>query len=241
MTYELLRSLLRVGLRRRRRWAVTAGPAWPDDEVWVASARPCPDIEIDVGFAVTAHVPGWMFPVDVLDDVSIALPNLPQVLGHVLTADAIGHEAELIRHFARLSPLPVRARRRETAEFCSLDVNLLLCPPGEAPVLVDMFAGSWKAAGALLDTLADLNSPAGELYDNLDQGWALRILLEREAVLVLEWDWEAADPQHEARALWLPRRKLAMQAETARRRLDHLHDVLAAALGRDLWFYPARD
>ena len=60
-------------------------------------------------------------------------------------------------------------------------------------------------------------------------------------MLVLEWDWEAADPRQDARALRLPRRELAVQAAAARRRLDHLHGALAAALGRDLWFYPARD
>ena len=43
-------------------------------------------------------------------------------------------------------------------------------PPGEAPMLVDMFAGSWKAASALLDVLADLQFQPGVLYDNLDQG-----------------------------------------------------------------------
>ena len=241
MTHDSVRSLLRAGSRDRRRRTVPAEPAWPDDGAWVASARFCPDTQIDAGFAVTSHVPGWMLPVDGPGDAPVALPHLPQVLGHVLTADAVGHEAELIRHFAGLPPLPEPARRRETAEFCSLGVNLLLCLPEDALVLIDMFAGSWKAAGALLDALADLRSPPGELYDNLDQGWALRILVERDAVLVLEWDWEAADPRQDARALRLPRRELAVQAAAARRRLDHLHGALAAALGRDLWFYPARD
>lgn len=198
-------------------------------------------MELDAGFAVTSHVPGWMLRVHASDNTLIALPELPQVLGHVLTADADDHEAELIRHFARLPPLPNRAWRRGTAEFCSLGVNLLVCLPGEEPVLVDMFAGSWKTARAMLDVLADLQHPAGVLYDNLDQGWALRILLEQDAVLVLEWDWEAADPRQDARVLRLPRRDLAVQAAAARQRLDHLHGALTAALGHDLWFYPARD
>ncbi|MGI4808972.1 MAG: hypothetical protein ACRYF2_12805 [Janthinobacterium lividum] len=238
MTHHLLRSLLWAGLRGRRRRTVPAGSAWPDDGAWVASARLSPGTQIDAGFAVTSHVPSWMLAIDAPDDASVVLPDLPQVLGHVLTADAMGHAAELI---ARLPPLPDRARRRETAAFCSLGVNLLLRPPEQEPVLVEMFAGSWKAAGALLDALADVQTPAGKLYDNLDQGWALRILVEREAVLVLKWNWEAADPRQEARALRLPRRDLAVQAAAARRQLDHLHAALAAALGRDLWFYPALD
>ncbi|MGI4944075.1 MAG: hypothetical protein ACRYHQ_26555, partial [Janthinobacterium lividum] len=184
MTHNLLRSLLWAGLRGRRRLTVPAGSAWPDDGAWVASARLSPGTQIDAGFAVTSHVPSWMLAIDAPDDAPVVLPDLPQVLGHVLTSDAMGHAAELIRHFARLPPLPDRVRRRETAAFCSLGVNLLLRPPEQEPVLFEMFAGSWKAAGALLDALADVQTPAGELYDNLDQGWALRILVERDAVLV---------------------------------------------------------
>ena len=112
--------------------------AWPDDDAWIAAARSCAAFHLDVGYAVASYVPGWMLPVDAADDVPIALPDLPQVRGHVLTADTVGREAELIGHFAQLPPLPDPETRRETAAFCSLDVNVLIGFPAHAGGL---FAG----------------------------------------------------------------------------------------------------
>jgi hypothetical protein len=133
-------------------------PEWPDDGSWMPTARTHAEFRLDAGYAVTPYVPGWMLPVGTPNDPSIALPDLPEVAGHVLTADAVGLEAELVRHFSRLPPLPGPACRREIAPFSSLSVNLLLCLPGEPPVVADMFVGSRMAAASLLD---DLSNPAG--------------------------------------------------------------------------------
>jgi hypothetical protein len=195
----------------------------------------CPEFQLDAGYAVTSYVPDWMLSATAPDDPAILLPDLPQVVGHVLTADAIGHETELLRYFSQLPQLPGRSSRRETAPFCSLAVNLLLRLPGEPPIVADMFAGSRPAAAALLDGLADTDAPGGSLYDNLDQGWALRILVQHDAVLVLDWSGEADERREDARALRLSRHAVAAQAIAARRRLDHLHSVLMDVLGRDLW------
>ena len=205
----------------------------------MGSARPCHEFQLDAGYAVTAHVPGWLLPVDASDDPPIALPDLPRIAGHVLTADAVGHEAELVRHFAQLPPLPRPMRRRETAAFCCLEVNLLLCLPGEHPVVVDTFGPSRAEADRLLAELADTGASPAVLYDNLDQGWALRVVVEPEAVFVLDWAWDAPDPRRGARSLRLPRTVLAGQAAAARGRLQHLHGLLLDALGRDLWARPA--
>jgi hypothetical protein len=172
-----------------------------------------------------------------LPHTPILPPDLPQVAGHVLTIDAVGQEDKLIGHFLQLPQLPDPMSRRETAPFCSLEVNLLLCLPGEPSVLADMFAGSRQAASSLLNSLADTNRPDGIVYD---KGWALRIQVRHEAVLVLEWNWEAEDGQESARALCLPRSAVTAQAIAAQCRLDHLHAALVGALGRDLWAYPAR-
>lgn len=218
-----------------------AAPEWPDDGSWIPLARPCGEFQLDAGYAVTPYVPGWMLPVGMPDDPPVPLPDLRGIAGHVLTADAVGLETELIRYFSRLPSLPDRSSRRETAEFSCLPVNLLLCLSGETPIVADMFAGSWQAAGALLDDLSDGDGAGGIVYDNLDQGWALRILVQDDAVFVLDWDWEAADPPEGARALRLPRPAVAAQAVAARHRLDELHGALLRALGRDLWSCPADD
>lgn len=235
-----MRRDLRGLLRSRRITGPARTVAWPDDDAWVSSARPCDEFHLDSGYAVTSHVPGWMLPVDAPDDLTILLPSLPQVGGHVLTAETVGREDELVSHFAQLPRLPDPARRRETAAFCSLDVNILISLPRETAIVADMFSGSQKSARALLDILADLNGPAEVVYDDLDQGWAVRIQVERNAVMVLEWNWEAADGLRRVRALRLPRDTIAAQALAARHRLDHLHACLLAALGTDLWDYPAR-
>lgn len=201
----------------------------------MAAARPCGEFRLDAGYAVTSYVPGWLLPPGAPDDPPIALPDLPLTSGHVLTEDAVGHEPELVRHFAQLPPLPGPARRRETAKWCSLEVNLVLCVPGEHPIVADTFGPSRVEADHLLGALADADAPPSVAYDNLDQGWALRLVVEAEEVFVLDWDWDAPDPQRGANALRLPRGKLAGQAAAARARLRHLHGKLVAALGRDLW------
>lgn len=214
---------------------------WPDDASWIPTARPYAEFRLDAGYAVTPYVPGWMLPAGVPDDPPVPLPNLPEVAGHVLTADAVGREAELVRHFSQLPSLPDPASRREIAEFSSLSVNVLLCLPEEAPIVADMFVGSQQATGFLLDDLSDATGAGGMVYDNLDQGWALRILVEADAVLLLDWDPEAIDPRESARALRLSRRIVAAQASAARQRLNHLHATLLHALGRDLWSCQGRD
>ena len=214
---------------------------WPDDGSWVSTARTCAEFRLDIGYAVTPYVPGWMLPVGAPDYPPISLPGLPEVAGHVLTADTVGKEAELVRYFSQLPPLSSPPSRREIAEFSSLSVNLLLILPGEAPLVADMFAGSRQTAGSLLDDLSDAAGVIGTIYDNLDQGWALRILVEGDAVLVLDWNWEAADPRDGARALRLPRGIVAAQANAARHRLDHLHTTLLHAIERDLWSCPGQD
>ena len=226
---------LREFLHRRRDMSRAWTDTWPDDGSWIETARSCPGFHLDVGYAVTSYVPGWMLAVDARDDPPILLPAVPQECGHVLTTNAIGHEAELLRYFSQLPRLPDPTSRRETAAFSSLAVNVLIGLPEEPPILVDMFAGSRLAALALLDVLTDTAGSHGVIYDNLDQGWALRIQIEDDAVLVLEWDWDTADRRKDARALRFPRTAVAVQAAAARRRLDHLHATLIGELASDLW------
>lgn len=231
-----MERLRRMGkLFRLRR---EAAPEWPDDGSWIPAIRSCTEFKLDAGYAVTSCVPGWMLPVGVPDCPPVPLPDLPQVAGHVLAANAVGREAELIRYFSRLPQLPDRASWREITEFSSLPVNLLLSLPGEDPIVADMFAGSRRAADSLLDDLSNVEGAGGTVYDNLDQGWALRIMVRADAVLVLDWNPEAADPRESARVLQLPRSAVAVQAIAARHRLDHLHAVMLHTLGRNLWSCP---
>ena len=42
-------------------------------------ARPCRAFQLDVGYAVTPCVPGWMLPVDWPNDAPFPLPDLPRL------------------------------------------------------------------------------------------------------------------------------------------------------------------
>jgi hypothetical protein len=213
---------------------------WPDDDNWPATARVCADFRLDGGYGVSKHVPMWMLPVGGAGGHTVAVPDIPSVVGHVLTGDAVGHEDELIRYFTSLPKLPDPALRIDTIRFHSLDANVLICPSGEWPIVADMFNASIRGARELLGILASDDPGPTVIYDNLDQGWALRILLRPEAVYVLDWNPDADDDgAAEARALRLDRAAAAEEARAALERLDRLHPRLVAAVGIDLWAQPA--
>ena len=205
---------------------------------WTRAARPVTGFSLDVGVATPAHCPAWLLPAGSDDSPRIALPALPITAGYVMSADAAGHEDELVRYYRRLPRPPPPATRRDVAPYCNFGVDLLLRLPGEPHLRVDMFGGGHVAARRLLGVLADTQAPASTAYDNLDQGWALLILVEADAVSMLDWEWESADPACPPRALRFARGELARHAEAALRRLEHLHARLVTALGADLWRAP---
>jgi hypothetical protein len=103
-----------------------------------------------------------------------------------------------------------------------------------------MFNASIRGTRELLGILASDDPGPAIIYDNLDQGWALRILLRHDAVYVLDWNPDADDGGiDEARALRLSRSAVAPQTAAALQRLDRLHPKLVAAVGIDLWAQPA--
>jgi hypothetical protein len=106
--------------------------------------------------------------------------------------------------------------------------------------VIDMFGGAALAADEMLGWLADPACSEPVLYDNLDQGWALRVLLEPDDVVVLDWNWEMPLSEQTVRAIRLSRAEMARQAEAARGRLRALHAFLVAEIGLDLWNTPAR-
>ncbi len=108
----------------------------------------------------------------------------------------------------------------------------------EHPLQIEMFSGSAVAAAKLLEWLANLASHAGILYDNLDQGWALRMTATATEVFTLEWNWEISADEDEPRALCFPRSVLAARAQDALQRLKQLHAALVRTIGTDLWNVP---
>ena len=166
-------------------------PDWPDGDGWMADAVPRSDFRLDAGFMTWPFAPNWILPDGMQDQPLLSRPELPHLSGHVLTADAAARPDMLVRYFTQLPALPPPHRRHETAPWNSLEVNVLIDVPGHHPAIADSFGPSIRAAQALLDALGDTAAAPGTVYDNLDQGWALKIAVQPDAVIVLDWDCDA--------------------------------------------------
>ena len=205
-----------------------------------ASARRCPVFTLDAGLSIPDYVPGFLRPQASQGGPSVALPPVERTLGYVLTADAMGHEAALVAYHRALLQAAVSTGWEYGAlrPYYCLNVDLLVVVPDEWPVVIDMFGGAQLEANDTLALLADPAAPEDVAYDNLDQGWAVRVLVEPADIVVLDWNWEKPLAEQEPRAVRLARSDLAVQAAAARQRLDHLHTTLKAAIGLDLWNVP---
>ena len=207
---------------------------------WMATARPAPPFTLDACLDAPSHVPGWMLEPGTSRSPTIDPVRLPNRFGFVTTADAAGQAPLLATHYRHiLQAAPRRAAwRQDIARFACFAVDLVIAMDGEHPLRIEMFGGAAMAATALLGRLADPAAPDGLLYDNLDQGWALRMTATATEVFTLEWNWERPADEDEPRALRFPRHVLASQARGAVQRLEPLHAALTLAIGSDLWNVP---
>lgn len=212
-----------------------------DNQVWSGRARRCADFMLDAGMEAPDYVPGCLLPDGTVKSPLVSPSGLPKASGLVLTADAAGREAALAAHYALLL---LAARESgwngRIRAFQCLEVNLVVLLPGEHPLVIDMFGGAALAADEMLGVLAAPSAPAAVVYDNLDQGWALRVLIEAEDVVLLDWDWERPLTEQVVRAIRLDRAVVARQAAAAQVRLRALHAGLIEAVGIDLWTVPAQ-
>ena len=212
-----------------------------DDAAIATLARPCSSFILDAGLAITAYIPGCLLPPGTRHSPPIDTPALTLHAGHVLTRDAMGHHAALIDYHRRMLRIAAASGwSGAIGPYSCVEANLLLVPEGEHPVLIDMFGGAQREAGETLEQLADPATPPGVIYDNLDQGWALRILLDETDITTLEWDWDRPLDDQDVRVLRLQRSAVVQQATAAQSRLRQLHATLVRAIGIDLWNTPAR-
>ena len=207
---------------------------WPEDE-WRAVLQTVERFTLDATFEAPSHVWNWLLPRTSSDERLVTPPALPVTRGRVFSADAFGREEALARFYGQFPKPPPPGLRREHAWACCFAVDLVLTPEGGEAIDVDMFGAGILDADAVLGLLADLNGPPGVVYDNLDQGWAVRIMIEAEWVVWLEWDWEDEGPGRRAQALAMRRSTMAEQAAAARSRMDHVHRYLVGSFGLDLW------
>ena len=215
----------------------------PVNDDWMDTTREAPEFRLDVGFYCPDYARVQFSRNDGdREESGIATSPFSLVNGFVLSSEAQGREDELSAYYRRLlergSPFSSDVRVRQ---FQCLDVDLFVTFKDEHPLRIEQFGAAALGCKELLSQLANRQEPAGELYDNLDQGWALRILLSAEEVFSLEWDWEGPeDWKTHARALRFDRRRLAEQAEAALSRLLVVHRRLVESMGEDYWNTPPR-
>lgn len=215
----------------------------PVNDDWMDTTREAPEFRLDVGFYCPDYAPAQFSRNDGdREKPGIVTSPFSLVNGFVLSSEVVGREDELSVYYRRLlerrSPFSSDANVRQ---FQCLEVDLFVTFKDEHPLHIEQFGAAVLGCRELLAQLASMQEPVGELYDNLDQGWALRILLSSEEVFSLEWDWEGPeDWRTHARALRFDRRRLAEQAEAALSRLLVVHRSLVESMGEDYWNTPPR-
>jgi hypothetical protein len=209
-----------------------------DTTDWMPSSRPSPPFRLDVCFAAPCYVPGWMLQNASCKTAPVAPTPLANDVGYVLSEAAIGHEAALAEHYRRILVAAPDWRRWRDAHRGCFEVDLVIRIEGEHDLQLEMFGGAALAAAELLILLADSDAPPDTLYDNLDQGWALRMVATPDAIFTREWDWERPAAEDKPRALSFPRRELAAQAANALEQLRQVHGALVRDIGTDLWNQP---
>ena len=105
---------------------------------------------------------------------------------------------------------------------------------GSATVSSFVWYDTVPEAAALLRALMDAPRSADEeVWDDLDQGWRVRILRRGDLIHLVEWNWE--DENAVPSGFSFDAAALAREAGAALDRLRALHGFLVDALGHDYW------
>ncbi len=166
----------------------------------------------------------------------LPMPNLPLIGACGLAASSLaGHEQELVRHYR--SVVAAFARRGRAAQLRRRSPYFWLMPAiiAQDTILTECLCyDTVPEAEALLRVLAGgPDAPDGELWDDLDQGWQIRIVKVGDLICVAEWNWE--EQRQPAGGLAFDAVRLSREASAALVRLHAVHGLLVEALGRDWW------
>ncbi len=211
----------------------------PSDVAWTAQSVRVEDVRCDVVFHLSIGIQfcdpatGHIIPGEV---ASLPKPDLPLTGPSGVSALAvIAREQDLVHHYRNV--VAAFACHGRAAQLRPRSPYFWLKPAiiANGSVLTQC---SWydtvPEAEALLQVL--VSGPEaldGELWDDLDQGWQIRIIKRDDLVFVAEWDWE--ERRQPAGGLAFDLVQLSREATTALARLRAVHRVLVEALGHDWW------
>ncbi|HEY4254475.1 MAG TPA: hypothetical protein VGM87_24955 [Roseomonas sp.] len=212
-----------------------------DETAWIARARPLGTILCEAAFRIVEDV--YIGPADGFTPrewaearVPLPPPALPcRLPGRVITADLLDHEDALIAHYRRIVAIATRHGKHAALRqpFPWFAVTPVIIGHGEVRAGFP-WNDDLDSATAILRALASAGqAPDGTVWDDEDQGWAIRITAMAGTIRGVEWDAEGPPP---ADAGWaVEAGLLARQAAAALARLDVIQGRLAHALGRDCW------
>ncbi|KQQ30821.1 hypothetical protein ASF53_17090 [Methylobacterium sp. Leaf123] len=209
------------------------------DEAWMTRARPLGPFRCDAAFRIADSLfIGPENDIGPADWERLRVPldpaDLPCRVPHLAaTLDLPGREAALAAHYEGLIATARRHGKLTVLAqpFPYFSVTPLLLEAGQ-PVVSFPWTDDVPQTAALLTALADAG-PDGMVWDAIDQGWFIRILVRDGTLFIAEGDPDAeADVVVSAEA-----GAIAAQASAALARLNGLHAGLIRTFGRDLWSY----
>lgn len=209
------------------------------DEAWMAWARPLGPFLCDAAFRIADSLyvgPDHGIGPDDWERLRVPLdpPDLPcRVPPLAATADLPGYEPALIAHYERLVAAAQRHGKPAALAhpFPYFSVTPLLLE-ADRPVVAFPWTDDVPQTRAILTALAGAGAD-GLVWDEIDQGWFMRVVARDGTLFVAEGDPDEGPDV----VLRVEARAVADQATAALARLRTLHAHLTRAFGRDLWSY----
>jgi hypothetical protein len=213
------------------------------DEAWRDKARAVETFTLDAVFEIAcvggterrdAVSDAMRDPVRTLCD---ALGQPIPASGELLCATLVGHEAPLVAYYRALIDTLIAQGAASSLKnpfpWFSIKPSIRR---GDTGLFTFFYLDSAADTVHLFQTLRDAPSaPAGLLFNDLDQGWAIHIDKADGKVLIAEWDCEDDSPVPDV--FTFDTSQLAAQAATALTRLTPIHATLACAFNRDYWIF----
>ena len=211
----------------------------PDDADWIERATRVGNFHVDTLFHVSTRlqfcdpVTGRIIPGEA---VLLPTPDLPLITPDWHAATVLsGREQELACHYQRIVDAFSSHGRLGQLQPRSSEFWLRPAIIANGALLTRC---SWydtiPEAEALLQALIDgANTLGGEVWDDLDQGWQIRVVKSGGTICIAEWDWESHETPPSGYAF--DAADMAHHAGLALAYLRALHQRLVATLGRDWW------
>ena len=216
-----------------------AGEPNLNDASWTARSVRVQDFRCDVVFHLSTGIQfcdpatGHIIPGEV---ASLPTPDLPLIgTNDIAASTVIGREQELVHHYQGV--VAAFARHGRAAQLQKRSPYFWLKPAiiaNNSMLTECLWYDTVPEAETLLKVLVSgPDVPDGELWDDLEQGWQIRIVKSGDSVFIAEWDPE--EQRQPASGHAFDAMRLSREASTALARLHAVHRVLVEALVRDWW------